>query len=101
MVRKALTSNKTSSGQVFTGRSSILGMLIGTDGINDPTVILYDGTSDSGTKKTPSADQPATQEGFFGFMPGDLSIPCTDGIYCKITCTGTVDVIVYYDEYFI
>jgi hypothetical protein len=98
MGRKALTKQLATSGQAFSGFGNIVGMLIGTDGVSDPTVVLFDGTSNAGVQKTPNADQPAAQEGYFGFMPGDLVIPCKDGCYCEITCAGTVDVIVYYDE---
>ncbi len=97
-MRKALTKQLSTSGIVHTGHANIVGMLIGTDGVNDPSVILYDGVDNSGEPKTPAADQPSTQAGYFGFMPGDLAIPCQEGIYCDIVCAGTVDVIVYYDK---
>ena len=75
-------------------------MLLGeTDGLNDCKIELFNGQNDSGEVVFPATLFDASVLGLNGFMK--LRIPCIDGIYCKITCAGATEVIVYFNEHFI
>lgn len=88
----SVTSKKiSSSGMLYTGDSVLSHMFIGTDGVNDPTITIYDGLDNTGVEKIPSATYDASALGLNGFT---LSFPLEfrTGIYVEITCGGTVEV---------
>lgn len=92
----SVASKKLSeSGMVYTGESLLTSMLIGTDGVNDPTITIYDGTDNTGIEKVPTTTYDSSALGLNGFI---LSFPkeFKTGIYVEITCSGTVEVVVDY-----
>ena len=89
----AASSTKLSAtGTAYTGKCLFHGFILGTDGSNDPTITIYDGTDNSGGEVVPTADQPADQKGWYGLI--HYNCLCRDGIYVEITCSGTVEVVV-------
>lgn len=84
------------SGAAYTGHGLLTHLFIGTDGANDPTVTVYDGTGTGGTEIVPSTTYDATALGLNGFT---LTVPleCNTGIYVEITCAGAVEVCVGYE----
>ena len=82
---------------IYTGESILTHLLIGTDGVNDPTITVYDGVDNTGTEKVPSTTYDASALGLNGFT---LTIPAEFlvGIYIEITCAGTVEVCCGYRE---
>lgn len=90
---------KTESGIVYTGRSVFRGFLLGTDGVNDPTITVYNGLSNSGDEIVPSCTYDASALGINGVTGINPGIHCDEGIYLEITCAGTVEVIVLYAPY--
>lgn len=94
---KALTTKLTATGLAVKGPCNLCGMLVGgTDGVNDPTVTIYNNTEASGVEVMPTCDFDAATDGLNGFMPGFM-IHCNLGIYVEITCLGTVEVVIYYN----
>lgn len=75
----------------YTGECLLSHIFIGTDGINDPTITIYDGTNNSGTEKVPTATYDSSILGINGFT---LNFPLEfkTGIYIEIACSGAVEV---------
>lgn len=90
---RTLTQSKkiTASGLIFTGECVFRGLLIGTDGTNDPTITVYDNTADSGEEILPTNTYDASALGLNGVV--SLDIHCKNGLYVAITCNGTVEVV--------
>ena len=94
-MRVAVPTKLTASAKVSDGPALLFGMYIGTDGSNNPTVTVYDSTTNSGTEAVPTAEYDATTIGLKGYAPG-YAKSCKNGIYVEITCAGTVEVTVDY-----
>jgi hypothetical protein len=90
----APASKKTSSGLVVAGTSIFHGFLIGTDGINDPVITIYDNTKAEGEEIVPTATYDASQLGINGVT--GVNMVCVNGIYVSITCAGACEVVVQY-----
>ena len=90
-------SKKTSSGIVRTGKCIFHGFLIGTDGVNDPTITVFDNTAASGQEIIPSATYDASQLGLNGVT--GINMYCANGIYVEITCAGACEVVIQYTPY--
>lgn len=91
-------SKKSSSDVVYTGRCKLYGILIGTDGTNDPTVTVFDNTSAAGNEVIPTVTYDASLQGLSGAtMPGE-GILCKNGIYVEISVGGggSVEVVILY-----
>ena len=90
----ALPKKITESGIAMAGPGIFCGVLVGTDGTNDPTITIYDHASTtSGTEVMPTTTFDASALGLNGFMPG-FGILCQNGLYVEISCAGTVEVTV-------
>ena len=87
----------TASGIANSGPCDFRGMLVGTDGANDPTVTVYDNTAASGNEVIPTVTFDAASNGLNGVtLPGD-GARCDTGIYVGITIgAGNVEVVIYY-----
>ena len=81
----------TSSGIARTGSCLLKGLLIGTDGTNDPTVTLFDNTSAAGTEIIPTVTYDASVLGLNGVSLPPGGIHCTNGIYCEIAISEGID----------
>ena len=93
----SIAHKKVSTTQVVLSRSCrLMGFLVGTDGTNDPTITMYDGTATSGNEVVPTNTYDASLLGLNGFMMDGSGIICDHGVYCEITCVGAVEVVVYY-----
>lgn len=90
----SLAVTKTESAIVYTGKAILRGFTIGTDGTNDPEIVIYDALSATGTEVIPTATYDSSALGLNGAT--GLHHYCETGIYVKITCTGAVKVTVYY-----
>lgn len=83
----------SSSQIVCSGPCLFWGILIGTDGVNNPTVTVYDNTTNSGDEVAPTCEYDATLKGVNGFvLPDSEARYCENGLYIEITCAGTVEV---------
>ena len=96
MSDKDIPKKMTASGAVFTGAGNITGMLVGTDGTNDPTITIDDSTDGSGTDVVPTTTYDASVLGLNGFMR--VLIPCNAGAYITISNLGTGEVVCYYNR---
>lgn len=85
----------TSSGLIFTGPSVLLGFLLGTDGVNDPAVTIYNGVDNTGQEIVPTCTYDASALGLNGAI-FSYKIKCPAGIYVEIGCKGTVEVICHF-----
>ena len=94
-MRIANTTKLTASAKVADGPAILCGMLIGTDGSNNPTITVHNSTDNSGTEVVPTAEYDATAIGLNGYAPG-YGKSCKNGIYVVITCAGTVEVSIDY-----
>lgn len=93
---KASCSGGTPANQLaYTGRCMFQGFLLGTDGTNDPTITIYDNTTNSGRELVPTTTYDASALGLNGAM-----IPCeleaNKGVYAEITCAGACEVVVIF-----
>jgi len=71
-------------------------MLIGTDGSNDPTITVYDNTAASGNEVIPTVTYNSGINGLNGVTLPGAGVRCENGIYIAITCSGNVEVTIYY-----
>ena len=94
-MRIAVTDKLSASSKVADGPAILMGMLIGTDGSNNPTVTVYNSTDNSGAEVVPTAEYDATVIGLNGYAPG-YGKSCKNGIYCEISCAGAVEVVIDY-----
>jgi hypothetical protein len=88
-----IPDKKTSSGIVTSKPCTLHAMLIGTDGVNDPIVTLYDGTDNTGIEIVPSSTYDASIFGLNGFS--GIAIQCLTGLYVEITTGGAIEVVTY------
>ena len=93
--------NFTASGLLWTGDGSLVGFLIGMDGVTDPQITFYDGLTSAGTQIVPTTDLDASAMGFNGAMPGIMHIPFRTGLYVLVedydgtAWSGTLEGIAY------
>src|SRR5512146_2131617 len=98
MISHAQVATVTSSSVITTKPAILLGMQIGTDGANDPTVTVYDGTSSSGSIILPTTTYDATALGMNG-PPMTYPKSAYNGIYVAISIGGgSVNVTIDYKE---
>ncbi len=89
---------KTDSGIVHSTWSIVFGFLLGCDGVNDPTVTIYNGQSVvAGQEIVPTNTYDASALGLNGAV--GLNIYCPDGVYVTMSCAGTVEVLTYFTPY--
>ena len=81
-----------SSSQIITSLSAALhGMQIGTDGVNDPTVTVYDGVDNTGNEIVPTTTYDASALGISGFVAA-YAKRAYSGIFVEISGAGAVEV---------
>lgn len=75
------------------------GFVLGTDGVNNPTITIYDNAAAaSGTELTPTAEYDATLLGLNGHEKGKVTI-ANNGIYFEMNAGGGAhEATVYYRE---
>ncbi len=95
MVQHAVVITVSSS-QIITSNSAVLmGMQVGTDGVNDPTITVYDGVDNSGNEIVPTTTYDASALGISGFVAA-YAKRAYNGIYVEISGTGAVEVTIDY-----
>jgi len=85
---------KTATGLVYSGKCMLHGFLIGTDGVNDPTITVYNNTEESGDEAIPTCTYDASQLNLNGAT--GLKVYCDKGLYISISCSGAVEVVLFY-----
>jgi hypothetical protein len=93
----------TQSGKVTELSGHLYGVLIGTDGSNDPTVTFYDDAGPvQGSEIIPTVTYDASALGLNGVtLPTMLEkgVPFTNGLFVEIViAAGNVEVMVFYSE---
>jgi hypothetical protein len=88
---------KTSSGIVYTGPCIFRGFLLGTDGVNDPTITIYNAVTAAGEEVIPTCSYDASALGLNG-VTGIMQY-CENGLYLEITCAGSVEVVPQYSPF--
>lgn len=81
----------TASGISHAGECLLGGLLLGTDGVNDPTITVYDGLDNTGREIVPTTTYDASALGLNGYT-GTIEL-CRTGVYIEISCAGTVEVV--------
>jgi hypothetical protein len=81
----------TTTGIIHTGPCEFRGFLMGTDGVNDPTITIYNGINNTGQEVVPTATYDAAIMGLNG-VTGKTHY-CNTGLYIEITCAGAVEVV--------
>ena len=84
------------SGSVHTAPCFLARVLIGTDNINNPTVVIYNEADNSKTESKrvlPSVSYDASALGLNGVVFEFMEF-LDEGLYVDITCGGTCEVIV-------
>lgn len=84
----------TASALVLTGAGLFRGILIGTDGVNDPVVTVFDNIEASGEEIIPTTTFDASALGLNGVT--GLNRYVQNGIYILIACVGAVEVVPEY-----
>jgi len=69
---------------------------VGTDGLNNPTVTIYDNTSAAGNEVVPTAEYDASVLGMNGGL--GVQVLCVNGLYVEISFAGAgaTEVVVYW-----
>jgi len=88
----------TASGIVHTGQCIFQGFLLGTDGVNDPVITIYNGLSNTGTEIVPTCTYDASAYGLNGCT--GIHQYCDVGLYIEITCAGAVEVVIQHTPYY-
>lgn len=88
----------TASGIVRTGPCVFQGFLLGTDGVNDPVITIYNGLDNTGTEIVPTCTYDASAYGLNGVV--GVNQYCDVGLYIEITCGGAVEAVVQFTPYF-
>jgi hypothetical protein len=92
----APAAKKTPSGVVYAGPCIFHGFLVGTDGINDPVITIYDHASKAeGQEVVPTSTYDSSQMGINGAT--GMNMFCVNGLYVEITCAGTCEVVLQYN----
>ena len=76
---------------VLSGAGAFRGFLLGTDGVNDPVITVYDRLTASGEEMVPTCTFDASALGLNGVT--GINRDVANGIYIEITCAGTVEVV--------
>lgn len=84
-------------GVTIEGGSALFGgVLVFTDGTNDPTLTIYDNITNSGRMLVPATTYDAVYYGNQGFMPG-FPIIMNDGIHIVVSLgAGTGYIVVFH-----
>jgi len=90
----------SASAIVNTGKCVFRGFLLGTDGVNDPVITVYNGLDNSGGEIVPTCTYDASALGLNGVTGIDPGIYCDVGLYIEITCAGAVEVVPHYAPYY-
>lgn len=86
------------SSQIITSNPAVLmGMQIGPDGANDPTITVYNGTDNTGGEIVPTNTYDASALGMNGYV-GPYDKRAYNGIYVEITTAGTCEVTIDYQN---
>lgn len=93
-----ISAKRTESGIVYTGPCIFTGILLGMDGLWDPTITVYDSLSASGNEIMPTCTFDSSAMGMNGAT--GMFQYCSNGIYVEITCTGTVEVKIMYSPFY-
>jgi hypothetical protein len=94
MIVKAVRFN--GSGVINAGACLLCGFLLGTDGVNDPTLTFYNAQAATAeTDVVPTTTFEASTYGLSGFMPGEVAIDCPNGLYVEVANMGTGEGVVY------
>lgn len=84
------------SGSLYATACTLVGFLLGADGVNDPTITFYDGQAAvSGNEVIPTCTYDASALGLNGVMPGAMEIDCPNGIYVSVSGLGTGECVAY------
>jgi hypothetical protein len=97
---KKTVKRLTASGAVTANPCYVFDIFIGTDGVNDPTVGVYNAANaaDATKRILPSISYDASALGLNGFAGGAHAIDCTTSCYVDITCAGSCEIIVMYRD---
>lgn len=92
-----ITVGLTASGAALTGQGRFHGLIVKCDGVNDVTLNVYDNTAASGTQLIPtdSIFDGTVRLAAISLSPG---VYYNTGVYVEITCAGTTEVMVLYNE---
>ena len=90
----------TASAIVHTGPCVFRGLLLGTDGANDPVITVYNGLDNTGEEIVPTCTYDASALGLNGVLGMEPGVYFDTGIYIEITCAGTVEVVPQYAPYY-
>jgi len=83
---------KTASALLHTGPCIFNGFLVGTDGVNDPEITIYNNTAATGEKVIPTNTYDAALLGINGVT--GISQYCDKGLYLSIALgAGAVEVV--------
>jgi hypothetical protein len=97
MREHAKTKTVGASSIITDQRSVLMGIQIGMDSANDPTITVYDGTDANGEVLIPTGVYDASVLGL-PRVSFSYDKRAYNGIYVDITCGGTVEVTVDYRE---
>jgi hypothetical protein len=92
---RAVVWTGSASALILTGQGLLFGLQLGTDGVNDPTITIYDSLAATGKEVIPTAEYEADYKGLNGVIMS-YGKQCDIGIYIEISGSGTVEVAVDY-----
>ena len=92
---RAKHSKKTATSTVMSGEGYYFGFTLGTDGVNDPEVTIFDNTAASGNEIVPTTTYDASALGLNGMLLAN-PVHCLNGIHVELSAAGTKEIVIYY-----
>ena len=94
-------STVSASSLIIEGMGKFGGMVLGVDGVNNPTVTVYDNNEASfgNGMIVPTQEFDATELRLNGLLFGDKWINFKKGLYVVISCAGVVRVTIYHTKW--
>lgn len=89
-------STQTASALIASSDGIFGGIIIATDGTNAVTLTIYDGTDATGTKMFPAMT--ITTSSTDRIQAISFPVRYYEGLYIAITCSGTCEYTVYFEE---
>lgn len=90
------SANKTASALISANERNFFGLVIVGDSLNDNTINIYNGSDDTGDTIVPEMVHDVSVSNVFSFFI-PIPIRCPDGLYVKVSSSGTFTYKIYYN----
>ena len=96
-IKESKAVKMTASGQAVDEACFLLGVLLGTDTVNDVSFSIHDGTDNTGDELIPTTTYDAAQYGLSGVM-FPYRVRALNGLYFYEASGSNYECIIFYEE---